>query len=111
MGSGEQWLSWIHPLDALRGIQFLIGNSYAKGPYNLAAPIPVTNEQFTESIGNVLGKPSFFRVPGVLLRTALGEVSSTVLEGQHVLPKALTDLGFEFRFANIEAALENLLRR
>ncbi len=109
MGSGRQGFSWIHPADEVGAIRFLIENERAHGPFNLCAPQPLTNAEFARVLGKVLGRPSWLRVPGFVLRLALGEVASMVLEGQKALPKKLLDLGFRFRFPDAESALRDLL--
>jgi uncharacterized protein len=109
MGSGRQWFSWIHPADEIAAIRFLIENPQASGAFNLCAPGPLTNAEFGKVMGRVLGRPSWLPVPGFALRLALGEVASTVLEGQRAAPKRLLDLGFKFRFPDAEAALRDLL--
>ena len=111
MGSGRQWLSWIHPADEVAAIRFLIKNRSAGGAFNLCAPEPVTNAQFGQALSRVLGRPSWLPIPGVVLRLALGEVASTVLEGQRAVPKRLLDAGFVFRFPDTESALRDLLRK
>jgi uncharacterized protein (TIGR01777 family) len=109
MGSGRQWLSWIHREDETAAIRFLIENESASGPFNLTAPSPCTNADLGRTIGRVMGRPYWIPVPGFALRLAFGEVSGVVLEGQRAVPQRLLDLGFGFRFPDAEAALEDLL--
>ncbi len=111
MGSGRQWLSWIHLQDQVRAIRFLIENKAASGPFNLCAPHPLTNAEFARLLGKVLGRPSFVPVPAFALRLALGEVSAVVLEGQRAISRRLLDLGFRFQFPDAESALRDLLKR
>ncbi len=108
-GSGAQGLPWIHLEDEVEAIRFLMANEDVEGPVNLCAPEPVSNQQFAEAIGRVMNRPSIFPVPGVVLRTLLGEVADTVLLGQYAIPKRLTDAGYEFRFPNIDSALSDLI--
>lgn len=108
-GSGSQGLPWIHLEDEVESIRFLMANSDIKGPVNLCAPDPVSNQQFAEAIGRAMNRPAMFPVPGFLLRTSLGEVADTVLLGQYAIPKRLTDAGYEFRFPNIDGALADLI--
>lgn len=110
-GSGRQWLAWIHPADEVAAIRFLIEHPQASGPFNLCAPQPLTNAEFGRVLGRVLGRPSWLPVPAFALRLALGEVASTVLEGQRAIPQKLLDLGFRFRFPDAESALRDLLGR
>ena len=110
MGSGRQWLPWIHLADEVAAIRFLIENSDARGAFNLVAPEQVTNAQAARTLGRVLRRPSFFRIPAPILRLAFGELASVVLHGQRALPRRLLDLGFRFRFPELEPALRDLLR-
>jgi uncharacterized protein (TIGR01777 family) len=109
IGGGKQWLSWIHLLDNVAAIRFLIERQDASGPFNLTAPEPKTNAKFSRALGRVMGRPSFVPIPAFPLRWVLGEISSVVLEGQRVVPRKLLDMGFEFRFPVAEAALKDVL--
>lgn len=110
MGSGTQWVSWIHIRDEVRAIRFLIENPSARGIYNLTSSTPVTNADFGRALSKVLGKPFWFPLPGFVLRTVLGEMSQLILEGQQVLPKRLLDAGFDFDYPTIESALVDLYK-
>ena len=110
MGSGKQWVSWIHLEDQARAIRFLIENEEAQGAFNITAPNPVPNGELARSIGKAMGRPSWIPVPGFALRLAFGEVAEVVLKGQRAVPQRLLDLGFEFRFPAAEVALQDLLR-
>ncbi len=109
IGSGKQWISWIHLKDEARAIRFLIETPSAAGPFNLSAPQAVTNAQFTRTLGRVMGRPSWFPLPGVVMRAAFGEVSNLLLTGQRVVPQRLLDLGFQFHFPDLEGALRDTL--
>lgn len=108
LGSGRQWLSWIHLRDEVKAIRFLIENPKASGVFNLSAE-PVTNQQFARAAGETLRRPTILRVPGFILRVLLGDMSTMVLEGQNVSSKKLRDLGFEFLYPKIEVALDDLV--
>ncbi len=110
LGSGRQWWPWIHIADEVAAIRSLIQRESAHGPYNLAAPNPVTNAEFSRLLGHVLRRPAIFRVPAPILRLVLGEIASTLLTGQRVMPRRLLDMGFAFRFPNLEPALRDLLQ-
>jgi uncharacterized protein (TIGR01777 family) len=110
LGSGRQWLSWVHLEDEVRALRFLIDNPEAQGPVNISAK-PVTNRQFSRTIGKVMRRPAFFPVPAFVIRLLFGEMSTVVLDGQSVSAKRLTDLGFQFSFPEVEVALEDLLDR
>jgi hypothetical protein len=109
LGTGDQWLPWIHMGDEVRAIRFLIENEDASGPYNLSAPNPVKHARFSSVLGRVLHRPSTFRVPGFLIRLVLGEMSTVVLKGQCAIPQRLLNQGFSFRFPELEPALEDVL--
>ena len=109
MGSGKQWVSWVHLEDTARAIRFLIENEKARGAINISAPNPVPNGKLAKSIGKAMGRPSWFPIPGFALRLAFGEVAEVVLEGQRAVPERLLDLGFEFQFPAAEAAMKDLL--
>lgn len=108
-GDGKQWWSWIHLEDEIRAIRLLLDNETANGPYNLTAPRPVTNREFGKTLGKVMGKPSIMPVPGFALNLMVGEVATVVLDGQRVVPRKLQELGFTFRFQELEPALQDLL--
>jgi len=110
IGSGKQWLSWIHILDQVAAIRFLIHHREASGPFNLSAPNPMTNAGFARELGRAMGRPSLVPIPGFAMKLAFGEVTSVLLEGQRAIPERLQELGFEFRFPEAGAALENLLQ-
>jgi uncharacterized protein (TIGR01777 family) len=109
LGGGKQWFPWIHMVDEVGAIRFLIKNQDATGPFNLAAPNPVTNEDFAEILGRVIGRPSRLRMPAFTLRILFGEMATVLLEGQRATPRRLQDLGFSFRFSDVESALRDLL--
>ena len=109
IGSGKQWLSWIHIADEVKAIQFLINNESVNGIYNLTAPNPHTNKQLSKIIGKVLGRPSFMLVPAFVMKILFGEMSTVLLDGQRVLPSNLESGGFTFKFPELEPALRDLL--
>jgi len=109
MGSGKQWISWIHLEDQARAIRFLIENEEARGAVNVTAPNPVRNGELAKIIGKAMGRPSWIPVPGFALRLAFGEVAEVVLKGQRAVPQRLLDLGFEFQFPTAEAAMKDVL--
>ncbi|NIA01676.1 MAG: TIGR01777 family protein [Bacteroidia bacterium] len=109
LGSGSQFVPWIHLDDEIAAIYALLEDPEARGPFNLVAPGAVTNRQLGREIGRVLGRPSLVPTPAFALRVALGEMSTLLLDGQRVVPKRLLDSGFEFRFPELEPALRDLL--
>ncbi|MFC7373617.1 TIGR01777 family oxidoreductase [Fictibacillus iocasae] len=109
VGSGSQWLSWIHVEDAARLIQFAIENKNINGPVNATAPHPVTMDEFGKETARIMNKPYFLPAPSFALKWLLGEMSMLVLEGQHVIPKKASDNGFEFRYQRLTEALRDLI--
>lgn len=110
LGTGRQFLSWVHLDDHCRAFIELLENSHASGPYNSAAPFPVTNEQFTRQMAKVLRRPLWLpRVPAVLLKLILGEMSVLVLGGCKVSSARLESTGFRFQYTRLEEALADLL--
>ncbi|MCK8603352.1 TIGR01777 family oxidoreductase [Desulfoferrobacter suflitae] len=108
LGSGKQWFSWIHLEDLCNIIAFLLERNIA-GPFNCTAPHPVTNKELTHTLADVLGCPVFMPpVPGFMLKALLGEFGDVVLKGQRVVPRRLLDEGFQFQFATLREALEDL---
>ncbi|MBZ0299839.1 MAG: TIGR01777 family oxidoreductase [Anaerolineae bacterium] len=108
MGSGKQPYSWIHRADEIGALRFLLRHPQASGAFNLTAPNPVTNAEFGRALGHVLNRPSLIPVPGFAMNAVFGEVAATALEGQRVLPRHLLELGYEFQFTDVEAALRDL---
>ncbi len=109
LGSGRQWVSWIHQADLVRGVRFLLENESASGVVNLTSPQPLSNADFGKTLGRVMRRPYWIPAPGFVLRLALGEMSMLVLEGQRVIPRRLHEMGFQFRFPTLESALRDLL--
>lgn len=106
LGSGKQWFSWIHMEDLLNAFLFVFETPDISGPVNLTAPNPVTNKELGKALGKVLGRPSFVKTPGFMLRLVLGEFGSVLLEGQRVIPAKLLKHGYRFRYPEISGALE-----
>ncbi len=111
LGSGRQWFSWIHMEDLARAFLFLLDHHEISGPVNLTSPNPIRNKDLAETLGKVLHRPSNRPVPGFLLKLILGEFGSVLLEGQRVIPQKLSQGGFQFRYPEIEKALEQILER
>ena len=110
LGSGAQWLSWIHGVDLANIYQNLLEQKDISGVINCTAPHPVRNRKLTKTLGEVLGRPTFLpAVPGFAIKIILGEFGSLLLRGQRVLPKRLLDIGFRFNFPEIKEALEDLV--
>ncbi len=111
LGDGRQGWSWIHRADWVEAVKFLMECPDARGPYNLTAPQPVSNAEFSRVLGRVLGRPSWLPVPAFALRLAFGEGASFLLTGQFVLPRRLLEAGFVFRYPDLESALRAILKQ
>jgi uncharacterized protein (TIGR01777 family) len=111
IGSGKQWVSWIHHDDEVGLIQFALETDEVRGPLNATAPVPVTNKQFAKALGKALWRPSWFPTPRWLLRLVLGEVADLVTKGQRVLPKRAQELGYAFKFPDIHSALRDIFAK
>lgn len=111
LGYGRQWWSWIHADDIVGVVHHAMQNDNVAGPVNLVSPNPVRNEEFTAVLASVLGRPAFFPVPGFALGLAFGRAAADelFLASQRVDPAKLKASGYEFRFADLRGALENLL--
>ena len=109
LGSGKQAFCWIHIADLLKAFKFILQNRQS-GVFNLVSPTPNTNGEFTQILGEVLGRPTFFKVPKFVLNLMLGEGSSVLLEGAKVYPQALIKSRFSFKFSELKSALEDILK-
>lgn len=109
LGNGEQYVPWIHVRDAAHALLHGIATESMQGAYNVCGPEPVTMQRLTEAMGQVMKRPSAFRVPAPILRFALGRAAEAVLTGQRALPRRLQESGFEFIFTDLEAALRDIL--
>ncbi|WIA21060.1 hypothetical protein OEZ86_004940 [Tetradesmus obliquus] len=110
LGTGKQWVSWIHRDDLVDMIIDAIKKPAYSGVYNGTAPKPVTMAQLCSSVGGVLGRPSWLPVPDFAITTLLGEGAQVVLEGQKVLPTRAQQAGFNFKYTELPDALRNLLK-
>jgi uncharacterized protein (TIGR01777 family) len=109
LGSGNQWLPWIHRADVIRIIVWLLETPTASGPFNVTAPEPVTMRGFAKALGRALHRPAVLPVPGFVLRAIVGEMAESLLTGQKALPRAAEKLGFQWSYPTLESALNNLL--
>ena len=113
LGSGRQWLSWIHVDDILRGMAFLWHRPDLPQPvlaFNFTAPEAVHQKQFMQTAAAVLHRPCWLPMPALPVRVLLGEQAALLLEGQRVVPAALQGLGFQFAFPELKSALNDLLK-
>ncbi len=109
-GSGKQRVSWIHPVDLVRAMQLLLDNESIDGPINVVSPNPVSNKEFAQALGRALHKPAKMKAPGMAIRAMYGEMGvETVLSDNPVRPAKLQALGFEWKFPEIEQAMQDVL--
>ena len=109
LGTGMQWFSWIHVEDLCRAAHFVLTRKDINGPVNFTAPGPLRNREFARAVGKKLRRPSIMPAPAFMIRLFMGEFGSAILAGQRVVPLVLQSTGFEFKFLDIETALEDLL--
>ena len=109
IGLGRAWWSWIHLDDAVGAILHALEQNHVEGAINLTAPNPVRNSQFSSALGKALGRPALMPVPPLALKLALGEGASVLLASQRILPTRTLDLGYRFKFTDIDSALQDLV--
>jgi len=109
VGSGEQYMPWIHMDDIVNAFVYAITSSKMKGIYNFCAPNPVTMKSFSTALANALNRPSFFKVPEFALKIALGEAATPILSSIRAEPRNLLEDGFTFEYDDVEIALNDVL--
>lgn len=110
VGSGQQYMSWIHVHDCAKAYVHFVKNTASNGVYNLSSPQPVTNHEFSQSLAKALRRPLLFPVPEFAAKAILGEMSQVVLDSQRVIPDRLTRDNFNFKFLNLIDALADCLQ-
>lgn len=111
LGSGQQWMPWIHIDDLVGLLLFAASHETLIGPANATAPNPATNSDFTKALGKALRRPTLMpSVPGFVLRTVFGELGSVLLGSQRAVPRAVLAAGYEFQFPELQAALEDIVQ-
>jgi uncharacterized protein (TIGR01777 family) len=111
LGSGRQYMSWIHRLDWIELVRWIVDTPAAAGAVNATAPGPVTNREFARALGTALGRPSFVPAPAFALKLLLGQMAEPlVLTGQRVLPARAQALGYHFRYPDIQQAFRGIFR-
>ena len=109
MGSGEQFMSWIHIADLVKSLEHFLENANTQGIYNITTPEPVTNRGFAAEMGRSLNKPNWLPIPGFAMKLALGKAATLALDGREVLPGRLLESGFQYQFSQLPQALDDLL--
>lgn len=109
IGSGKQYMPWIHLDDMLNAILWLLDNPTLQGPFNMVAPYAVRNEQFAAMLGQAMHRPAFMRTPAAAIKVMMGESAVLVLGGQHVLPERLKESGFTFHWYQLDEALKDVV--
>ncbi len=111
LGNGKQWMPWIHIDDAAAAMAAAVFNEHYEGTFNLTAPNPVTNREFSQTLGRALNRPAITPLPGFLLHLLLGEFSSSLLTGQRAIPVNLQNIGFNFRYTSLLNVLTEVTRK
>jgi len=111
VGSGNQYMSWIHVRDVAGMLVFALKNESVRGAMNAVAPAPVTNAEFSKALGKAVHRPAFMPAPAFAIKLAMGELSVLVLHSQRVLPETAQQNGYQFQFADIQSALNDLAKK
>lgn len=111
LGNGQQWFPWIHLQDLIAALWFVLENRELEGPFNCVSPNPVRNKEMAKTIGRLLRRPVFFKVPGFAIRLVIGELGSMVLFSQRGQPARLEENGFIFSYPDFESALKEILEK
>ena len=107
-GSGQQWMPWVHLDDEVALIDYVLHQQAARGPYNACAPEPARNQAFAKALGKHVKRPAIMPAPGFVLKLMLGEMAGLLLGGQNIRPERTQQIGFEFKYKALEAALAKL---
>ena len=112
IGSGKQWMSWIALDDVVGVIKFALTSDALRGPVNVVAPNPVTNAEFTKTLGKVLSRPTIFPIPAFGVRLAFGEMADALLlSSQRVVPARLRDWDYSFKYLQLGGAIRDILNK
>ncbi|NLD01174.1 MAG: TIGR01777 family protein [Gammaproteobacteria bacterium] len=107
-GSGQQWMPWVHLHDEVALIDHLLHTADAQGPYNACAPQPERNKDFAKILGQHVRRPAIMAAPGFVLKMILGDMAGLLLGGQHIQPERTQEIGFEFKYQDLQSALADL---
>jgi len=106
LGSGKQWMSWVHIDDLISAAILCLENSDMEGPVNICTPNPVQNREFAKTVGKIMNRPSFFPVPAFAIKLFMGEMGKAMTFSQKAMPEKLIQHGFKFKYPHIQEALE-----
>lgn len=109
IGSGKQWFPWIHLEDLVGAIVFLLSAEECRGPFNFTAPQPVRQKEFARQLGACYHRPALLPAPAFMMKLVLGEFGQSLLQGQKVVPRALSDSGYLFTYPDLPAALREIV--
>jgi len=109
VGDGRQYVPWVHIADVVAALMAVLDDQRARGPFNTTAPYPVTNREFSRTLGRVLHRPAVMPVPRLALKLRYGELGEMVATGQRAVPAGLSELGYRFRWPDLEPALSNVI--
>jgi uncharacterized protein len=109
VAGGSQYVPWVHVVDVIGAITFILRHGELDGPVNVTAPAPVTNSELSRALGRALNRPAVLPVPRLALRALYGEMSEIITTGQRVIPQALEQAGYAFRFPELDSALRDVL--
>jgi uncharacterized protein (TIGR01777 family) len=110
LGSGKQWLPWIHLEDEVGAIRYLMEKEDLSGPFNLCAPEPVVMKHFCRTLGKVMGRPSWLPIPEFMLHLLFGQIAKEVLlSGQRAVPRRIIEDGYQFKYSSLRPALQEIL--
>ena len=110
LGSGQQYMPWVHINDMVRLLAFLANNEQAQGPFNACSANPVRNDEFTKTLAQTLHRYAFIPIPAWLLKGVLGEMSGLLLTGQRAIPEKAHAMGFHFAYSDLQTALTDILQ-
>jgi uncharacterized protein len=110
LGSGDQWFPWVHLDDIVNIYTYLLDNNNLSGAFNASSPNPVTMNEFAKTLGKIMKRPSFFKVPKFALKLAAGEVADIITASLKVVPERLLDHEYKFKFMNLKGALADLFK-
>ncbi|MBT3387078.1 MAG: TIGR01777 family protein [Desulfobacula sp.] len=108
LGGGRQWFPWIHVKDLEKVIEFLVENKQSQGIFNFTGPTPIRQKQFAKALGRVLGRPAVMPAPSFMIKTIMGELGSSLLQSQRVIPGNLLDLGYPFIFPTLQSSFKDI---